>query len=110
MNESIKNFILEGEKEFEEKINKFPHWGDEVYSPGDEEFIVELNSVGVEELKQFISSRQISLIKMIVESIKLPEYDHSKCPIKETCIGYQNAESDLENIKAELLSELTDGK
>lgn len=25
------------------------------------------------------------------------DFDHSKCSIKETCIGYQNAQSDLMN-------------
>ena len=34
----------------------------------------------------------------LVEVIKLPDYDHTKCIVKETCIGYQNAESDLENL------------
>jgi hypothetical protein len=38
----------------------------------------------------------------LLEKISLPEYDHSKCPIHSSCIGYQNAESDLENIKKSL--------
>jgi len=29
--------------------------------------------------------------------IDLLDFDHSKCPIKETCIGYQNAQSYLMN-------------
>ena len=34
----------------------------------------------------------------IVEMIRsVTDYDHSKCPIKETCIGYQNCVSDIEN-------------
>jgi len=38
-----------------------------------------------------------------VEAVELPEYDHSKCPMRASCIGYQNAESDLENVKDEIL-------
>lgn len=29
--------------------------------------------------------------------VDLLDRDHSKCPIKETCIGYMNAQSDLVN-------------
>jgi len=48
-----------------------------------------------------------------VKAVELPTIDHSKCPMKESCIGYQNAESDLENIKEALSSldkPLTDNK
>jgi len=41
-----------------------------------------------------------------VRAVELPTHDHSKCPIKQTCIGYQSAESDLENVKDILLSSL----
>jgi len=67
MNESIKNFIEEGEKQFEEK------WTED-YSTG---IICDLingneigNSANFDDIKQFISSRQISLIKMIVEIVE----------------------------------------
>ena len=42
-----------------------------------------------------------------IQMVKLPTYDHSKCPLPLTCIGYQNAESDLENEKRILLKSLT---
>lgn len=75
MNQNIKNFILEGEKEFEERflVNvknklgwKLPRIAYVWEESGKEE--VEWEDME-KELKQFISSRQISLIKMIVEEI-----------------------------------------
>jgi len=41
-----------------------------------------------------------------VKAVELPTYDHLKCLIRETCIGYQSAESDLQNVKDDLLSSL----
>ena len=41
-----------------------------------------------------------------VKAVKLPHYDHSKCPCPISCIGYQNAESDLEYIKDDLINKL----
>jgi len=41
-----------------------------------------------------------------VKAVELPTYDHLKCPIRETCIGYQNAGSDLQNVKDVLLASL----
>ena len=41
-----------------------------------------------------------------VKMVELPVHDHSRCPIKETCIGYQNAESDLENEKEGIITTL----
>jgi len=41
-----------------------------------------------------------------VKAVELPTYDHLKCPIRETCIGYQNAWSDLQNVKDVLLASL----
>ena len=65
MNNKIKNFIEEGEKEFEEK------------------FFIDNGKIPVEEyvdIKQFISSRQISLIKIIVEMV---ESEKEKVPSKD---------------------------
>jgi len=59
MEEKIKNFIEEGKKEFEDR---FPDYELDAESQGHETIR--------KNLKQFISSRQISLIKMIVEEIK----------------------------------------
>ena len=58
-------------------------------------------------IKKFIKLVWDEAEKAGIESVNLPEYNHSKCPIKETCIGYQHAESDLENEKEILLSKLT---
>jgi hypothetical protein len=44
--------------------------------------------------------------KAAIKELKLPDYDHSKCIIKASCIGYQGAESDLENIKEAKLADL----
>lgn len=40
-----------------------------------------------------------------IKSVNLPVHDHSKCPLPQSCIGYMNAESDLEHIKEELLTQ-----
>ena len=42
----------------------------------------------------------------VFNMIKLPEHTHESCPIKESCIGYQNAESDLYNLKLEVAQSL----
>lgn len=60
----------------------------------------------VDIFEAFLTSELERVRRETIKSVKLPVYDHSKCPIKETCIGYQNAESDLENIKEELLAKL----
>lgn len=51
----------------------------------------------------YLSKEQV--LELIGE-IELPAYDHSKCPIKETCIGYQSAESDLDQAKQEIRNKL----
>lgn len=43
-----------------------------------------------------------------LEKLELPTYDHSICLDPMTCIGYQNAESDLSNIKRIRIKELED--
>jgi len=40
-----------------------------------------------------------------IKAVELPVHNHANCPIKETCIGYQNAESDLSNVKEQLLAQ-----
>ena len=56
MNQNIKNFIEEGEKEFDKiEITGIGEWK---------------TSADRNNIKQFISSRQISLIKMIVEMVE----------------------------------------
>lgn len=39
-------------------------------------------------------------------TFNLPQYDHSKCIDKRSCIGYQNAQSDFDNEKEIRLAEL----
>ena len=119
MNQNIKNFIEEGEKEFDKEIEKL----DDIYyksNDGYDALIEYLNSkdnllcrdmaypetqyeLDPDKVKQFISSRQISLIKMIVEKWF------------ELNLRYDNQENwDKELIKFGLymqgLLELTDGK
>lgn len=59
-------------------------------------------------IKAVMLTRQVrdEAVREGINRVNLPEYDHSKCPIPQTCIGYQNAESDLENIKSALLQAL----
>jgi hypothetical protein len=59
------------------------------------------------EVRDFLDSEIRTAVEAGIKAVNLPTYDHSKCPIKATCIGYMNAESDLDNIKKELLSTLT---
>ncbi len=63
MNQNLKNFIEEGEKEFDEK---FINLCSIVIPPTGNHKDIDRK----EEVKQFISSRQISLIKMIVEIVE----------------------------------------
>ena len=62
MTNQIKNFIEEGEKEYEEKF---------CHNLDDTEGVLSFyETTQAENVKQFISSRQISLIKMIVEMME----------------------------------------
>lgn len=45
----------------------------------------------IDKTVQMTEERVVGLIR------KATTYDHSKCPIKETCIGYQSCVSDIEN-------------
>jgi len=58
------------------------------------------------QLREALSDQRKESYREGVKAVKLPIYDHSKCPIPASCIGYQNAESDLENIKENLLKGL----
>ncbi len=60
--ENIKNFILEGEEEFDKEFT-------EVSCECGARDLFDFSKV-----KQFISSRQISLIKMIVEMVESEKY------------------------------------
>lgn len=60
MENNIKNFIEEGEKEFDKRFPSI-----ESYSQRSGDY----TEAPIPHIKAFISSRQISLIKMIVESI-----------------------------------------
>lgn len=69
MNKSIKNFILEGEKEFEEKY-------DCIISDSQSDIYGDrISSFRSQQIKDFLYSRQISLIKIIMEMVeKMNEY------------------------------------
>ncbi len=57
-------------------------------------------------IKSSLSRVAKEAYRMGVKDVTLPEYDHTKCPLPESCIGYMNAESDLEHFKEELLESL----
>ena len=71
MTNQIKNFIQEGENEFHSKFVEFASDGSS-YGAGLR--IIHAGTIDdreiLDNIKQFISSRQISLIKMIVERMK----------------------------------------
>ena len=74
MNESIKNFIEEGEKELERVIY-------------DSYEILDSKGKGFEQVKQFWNSRQISLIKMIVEeAVKKLEKRQNEWKTSTKCV------------------------
>jgi len=97
MTNQIKNFIEEGEKEFDKLFDKQFH-------------------ATYQDAKQFISSRQISLIKMIVEMVESEKKCNKTAYIKYTePTEWDFTEEDkkinqaLDTISSKLL-ELTDGK
>lgn len=65
----------------------------------------------VSEIKSFLRQRQVGLINLVREEewkrcVDLLDHDHLNCPIKESCIGYQNAQSDLMNQPPEHIKNL----
>ena len=62
-----------------------------------------------ENMKHFITSlltrTTAEAERKILSQIKLPVRDHSKCPLPQTCIGYQSAESDLDDLLSSLIGE-----
>lgn len=57
----------------------------------------------IDKTVQMTEERVVGLIR------KATTYDHSKCPIKETCIGYQSCVSDIENsVIASLITNKSD--
>lgn len=102
MNESIKNFIQQGEKEFD--IKCYESYVKDGFLTKDLDDDWRIDNLLV---KQFISSRQISLIKMIVERTreKIQE-DLDAGGFNMICSN----ESTFKNYVMGVLSELTDGK
>ena len=78
MNQNIKNFILEGEKEFDDVFKNTQRMNLDIPIINSETLI---ESTHRKKLKQFISSRQISLIQMIVD---MCEYNKSGLFDEET--------------------------
>jgi len=68
----------------------------------------------VKRLKSFQDGNEIDLVvfdEAMTANPKVQKLIKSlKCPNPLTCIGYMNAESDLENIKEDLLSHLKGGE
>ncbi len=87
--ENIKNFIEEGEKEFEEKFLYWVVLGSTLNDGSIRRFkAVEPDA---EEVIKFISSRQISLIKMIMEMVESGKKEVYFLNYKEDSI--ENAEN-----------------
>lgn len=62
-----------------------------------EKIMKEFEKVGLYDIKTFLEQSLKEVAKLTAEAGKLPEYDHKKCPLPKTCIGYQSAESDYDN-------------
>lgn len=54
-------------------------------------------------IKDFIGSVILEELREVISQIRLPIQDHSKCPLPRSCIGYQNAQSDLKNVINEII-------
>lgn len=61
---------------------------------------------GVKEAKAAINTLLVEARKDELIDFNLPQYDHSKCIDKKTCIGYENAQSDFDNEKELRIAEL----
>lgn len=61
-------------------------------------------------LHQYVNTREIEGRISERENTELPTTDHSECFDKRTCIGYQNAASDLYNENLIRIDELTKTK
>lgn len=109
MENNIKNFIEEGEKEFEEKFLKL------TYKPKDwlSSSIIEEGTHAVcskEEkykIKDWHSSRQISLIKMIVEMV---EKNKRKIAKRDDPLHYSDTWNDALDTISSKLSSLVNGE
>ena len=70
-----------------------------------DEFIRDVTQVGSlpksevrRRLNEIVDRAVAERDKEIVEMIReVTTYDHTKCPVPQTCIGYQNCVSDIEN-------------
>ena len=112
-NSSIKNYIEEGEKEFEEKFCTIYDTPVFVDSGILKETYPLLNTKNGNEIKQFISSRQISLIKMIVEMVESEPIEKAHTYASENADlyeGFERGQGSFKHTILDKLSELTDGK
>lgn len=89
MNNYIITVLLEFEKKFESRKIKAS-----IYI----EF--------VNFLKEKLEEQRKQIVEEVINKINLPNYDHSQCANPQSCIGYQNAESDLEMIKKDILEKM----
>lgn len=70
------------------------------------DLVKKLNNLGIVRADQVDGIRKI-ITKVrhdAIKAVKLPKYNHAKCIMRETCIGYMNAQSDLDNEKEILLN------
>lgn len=83
-------------EEFKEKLEKHEHDGGFIYCKEDfcedvEDFdtdlMIEWLETSLREVEEAEHKRCVDLL----------DNDHTKCVVKESCIGYQNAQSDLIN-------------
>lgn len=120
MTQNIKQFIEEGEKSIEKLAKNYANASYLVSEESHDE-IEEIQAL--KQLKQFISSRQISLIKMIVERMKeeiwayhklnnewLKKYNVSEELEKELNEMFMHSHNEPLDTISSKLKELTDGK
>ena len=96
MNQNIKNFIEESEKELMKRFVTRCSDGDLLGGKNDDD------GKEVKRLKKFISSRQISLIKMIVEMVESEKKERPIRSLEELALGMAKFENLSEEDKVKV--------
>ena len=96
MTQNIKNFIEEGEKELMKRFVTRCSDGDLLGGKNDND------GKEVKRLKKFISSRQISLIKMIVEMVESEKKERPIRSLEELALGMAKFENLSEEDKVKV--------
>jgi predicted HAD superfamily hydrolase len=91
----------------EETLKKFEEEFINYFNNSDES----TNFDGMNEAKSFLLASLKGQLEVVETEIdKLTTRDHSKCPILQTCIGYQNCVSDIDNFFDSLTPSLVRNK